>query len=107
MQEMIIFVYITPPHVNLKRMRIKIIYCGQKEVEIISCLLQNTPSLEALENFQLDTKDEDYYENQFLKILKDISFMKSPSLLATIIVSNRNSQLIHVLGCMITPTISN
>ena len=103
MQEMDIPIYITPPHLNLKKMSLEIFDYGQREVEIISCLLQSMPSLETLELHQ----DEDYDENQFLKFLEDVRSLKRASLLAKIIVVNKNSQPIHVLGCMPTPTLSN
>ncbi|GLJ07200.1 hypothetical protein SUGI_0061410 [Cryptomeria japonica] len=37
------------PHVNLKKICVEIVEFDEKEVAVISCLLQSTPSLEALE----------------------------------------------------------
>lgn len=112
MQEMIMPVYINSPHLSPKKISIDIRECDKKEVEVISCLLQNTPSLETLEIYQLDGEDSDYdedydyHENKFLKFLKDIRFLMRESVVARIIVLNSSSQPIHVLGCMPTPTVS-
>ena len=103
MQEMVIPFYMTPPHLNLKKMSIDIFEIGQKEVEIISCLLQSMPSLEVLE---IQQPDEEHDKSQCLKFLEDIRFLGRASLLARIIVLGNNAQLIHVLGSMPTPTLS-
>ena len=76
MQEMAIPVFLTPPHLNLKKISIDIFEFGHKEVEIISCLLQSMPSLEILEIQQSYEDDEEYDEDHFLIFLENIRFLK-------------------------------
>ncbi|GLJ07210.1 hypothetical protein SUGI_0061670 [Cryptomeria japonica] len=86
-------VCLTPPHLHLKKVRVGI--CGfdldNKEVAVISCLLQSMPSLELLEIQLPDVYDDDdgqifIDDSQRLKLLKDILYMRRASLLATIVV---------------------
>ncbi|GLJ07208.1 hypothetical protein SUGI_0061620 [Cryptomeria japonica] len=86
-------VCLTPPHLYLKKVRIGL--CGfdldNKEVAVISCLLQSMPSLELLEIQLPDVYDDDdgqifIDDGQCLKLLKDILYMRRASLLARIVV---------------------
>ncbi|XP_057820906.1 uncharacterized protein LOC131033589 isoform X2 [Cryptomeria japonica] len=90
------------PHVNLKKICVEIVEFDEKEVAVISCLLQSTPSLEALEIKVPDEWDEseseseyDYegeYEGQCLKLFKDIMYLRRASSLARIIVLDKCSK---------------
>ncbi|GLJ07195.1 hypothetical protein SUGI_0061250 [Cryptomeria japonica] len=54
-------VCLTSPHLNLKKIRVQVLEFDDKEIAIISCLLQSTPFLERIE-IQLP---EEYEEGEF------------------------------------------
>ncbi|XP_057869089.2 F-box/FBD/LRR-repeat protein At1g13570 isoform X1 [Cryptomeria japonica] len=85
---------LTSPHVNLKKIRLQIIQFDDKEVAVISCLLQSMPSLEAFEiklPYECD-ENESEYEGQCLKLFKDIMSLRRASSLARIIVLDKCSK---------------
>ena len=86
-------VCLTTPHLNLKKICIDILRFDHTEVEVISSLLQSTPSLKALE-IQLPIK---YEEGQCLKLFDDIMYLRRASLSASIFVMRNRFQVMRTL----------
>ncbi|GLJ36507.1 hypothetical protein SUGI_0733410 [Cryptomeria japonica] len=82
-------VCLTSPHVNLKRIRVEVFEFDDKEIAVISCLLQSLPFLERMEIQLLDDMDEGLCTYFF----KDILYLRRASLLARIIVTNASDEM--------------
>ncbi|GLJ07199.1 hypothetical protein SUGI_0061400 [Cryptomeria japonica] len=75
-------VCLTSPHVDLKRIQVEVLEFDDKEIAIISCLLQSMPFLERME---IQLPDE-YDEVQCMYFFKDILYLRRASLLARITI---------------------